>query len=79
LLVDQGLTTQPEFALWFEGVGWNIENRGVDPDIEVEYAPHDYAAGRDPQLERAVVELAKQIARQPRKVSFEPNPSRRRA
>ncbi|MGO9607132.1 MAG: S41 family peptidase [Candidatus Binataceae bacterium] len=78
LLVDHGLTTQPEFALWFEGIGWGIENRGVDPDIEVEYAPHDYAAGRDPQLERAVSELMKALPGPPSVPKFAPRPSRRR-
>jgi len=58
-LVDGTTTTQPEFAHWFEDVGFAIENYGTDPDIEVEIAPHDYAAGQDPQLERAVAELAK--------------------
>ncbi len=77
LLADQGLTTQPEFALWFEGAGWGIENHGVDPDIEVEYAPHDYAAGGDPQLERAVAELMKQLQPHPVAPKFEPRPSRR--
>ena len=27
---------------------------GVDPDVEVTIAPHDWAAGRDPQLDAAV-------------------------
>jgi tricorn protease len=31
-----------------------VENHGVDPDVEVTIAPHDWAAGRDPQLEAAV-------------------------
>jgi tricorn protease len=78
LLVDQGMTTQPEFALWFEGVGWGIENHGVEPDIEVEFTPHDYAAGRDPQLERGLEELIKQLGDQPRVPSFEARPSRLR-
>jgi tricorn protease len=26
----------------------------VDPDVEVTIAPHDWAAGRDPQLDTAV-------------------------
>jgi len=26
----------------------------VDPDIEVAYAPHDFAAGHDPQLAEGV-------------------------
>ena len=27
-----------------------MENYGVDPDIEIPIPPHDWAAGRDPQL-----------------------------
>ncbi len=57
-LVDGGMTTQPEYSFWFKDAGWNIENYGTDPDIEVEYRPQDYAAGRDPQLERALAEIA---------------------
>ncbi len=53
-LVDGSVTTQPEYAFWFEDVGWGVENRGTDPDEEVLYYPQDYAAGRDPQLERAI-------------------------
>lgn len=65
LLADGGLTTQPEFAFWFEGQGWAVENYGVTPDIEVEYPPHDYRARRDPQLERAVVELMTNSGKKP--------------
>jgi tricorn protease len=53
-LVDGSVTTQPEYAFWFEDVGWAVENRGTDPDEEVLFRPQDYAAGRDPQLERAI-------------------------
>lgn len=42
--------TQPKYACWFDGPGFGIENYGVDPDVEVPIAPHDWAAGRDPQL-----------------------------
>ena len=41
-------------ASWFAWVGWAVENHGVDPDVEVTIAPHDWAAGRDPQLDTAV-------------------------
>jgi C-terminal processing protease CtpA/Prc len=42
------------------GGGWRLENRGTDPDIEVNNAPQDYAQERDPQLLRAIeVALAK--------------------
>ncbi|MGF2214014.1 S41 family peptidase, partial [Streptomyces albidoflavus] len=53
-LVDGTVVTQPKYAFWLEGQGWDVENHGVDPDIEVVHAPHDYAAGRDPQLDEAV-------------------------
>ncbi len=60
-LVDGTLTTQPEFGTWFTDVGYAVENYGTDPDIEVVIRPQDYAAGRDPQLERGMQELAKLI------------------
>jgi tricorn protease len=53
-LVDGTSVTQPRYALWFEGTGWGIENHGVDPDVEVDITPQDWAADRDPQLETAV-------------------------
>jgi len=53
-LVDGTLVAQPKYAWWFAGVGWAVENHGVDPDVEVTIAPHDWAAGRDPQLDTAV-------------------------
>jgi tricorn protease len=54
-LVDGTLVTQPGYAFWFEdGAGWAVENYGVAPDVEVAITPHDWAAGRDPQLEKAI-------------------------
>jgi tricorn protease len=64
-LVDGTVTTQPEFAFWFEDVGLGVENYGTDPDIEVEIKPQDHAAGRDPQLERALKEIQKQLVKRP--------------
>lgn len=53
-LVDGTAVTQPKYAIWLEGYGWGVENHGVDPDVEVVVTPQDHAAGRDPQLDRAV-------------------------
>jgi tricorn protease len=53
-LVDGTLVTQPRYATWLQGPGWGVENRGVDPDIEVPTTPQDYAANRDPQLDTAI-------------------------
>lgn len=64
-LVDGTTTTQPTSANWFKDVGWNLENYGTDPNIEVEIAPQDYVNGRDPQLERAIEEGLKQLQTYP--------------
>ncbi len=64
-LVDGTVTTQPEFSFWFSDVGWRVENYGTDPDIEVDIAPQDYRAGRDPQLDRAVSEALRLLAETP--------------
>jgi len=64
-LVDGTLTTQPEYSFWFFDVGWGVENYGTDPDIEVDYPPQDYVAGRDPQLERSVTEVLALLESQP--------------
>jgi tricorn protease len=52
--VDGTEITAPRYATWLDGFGWAVENRGVDPDVEVIMSPDDRAAGRDPQLETAV-------------------------
>jgi tricorn protease len=67
-LVDGTVTTQPEFSFWFEDVGWNVENYGTDPDIEVDITPQDYRAGADPQLARAIDEAQRLLQQAPRKL-----------
>jgi tricorn protease len=54
VLVDGTMLTQPKLSFWFDTVGWGVENYGVDPDIEIPIPPHDWAAGRDPQLAEAI-------------------------
>ncbi|MGF9649050.1 S41 family peptidase [Pseudarthrobacter oxydans] len=65
-LADGTGVTQPRYATWFGGgVGWSVENYGVDPDIEVTYPPHAYAAGRDPQLEYGIGALKEMVQELP--------------
>ena len=64
-LVDGTRMTVPRFAYWFSEYGWNVENYGVDPDIEVFISPDDWAAGRDPQLETAVRLTLEALAARP--------------
>lgn len=62
-LVDGTVITEPEYSFWFKDVGWNVENYGTDPDIEVDITPQDYSAGRDSQLARALAEALQQLER----------------
>ncbi len=74
-LVDGTTVTQPRYAFWFYGAGWDIENHGVDPDIEVDMAPQDWAAGRDPQLDHAISMVLDALRNEPAAVP--PDPSTR--
>lgn len=56
LLVDGTFTSQPGASFYFNDVGYAVENYGTDPTIAVPYTPDDWAAGRDPQLARAIAE-----------------------
>lgn len=67
-LVDGSVTTQPEFAFWFNDVGWGVENYGTDPDIEVEIRPQDHAAGVDTQLDRGIAEILKILKKNPPRI-----------
>jgi tricorn protease len=76
-LVDGGYTTQPEYSSWFPDVGWNVENYGSEPTIEVEVAPQDYLNGRDPQLERGISEALRILEETPARLpDFGPKPRR---
>ena len=71
-LVDGGTIFVPLSGLASAKGQWVIEGHGVDPDIDVENDPKDVLAGHDPQLERAVAEVMKQL--QGRTVKLPPMP-----
>ncbi|MEW2612037.1 S41 family peptidase [Streptomyces sp. NPDC047880] len=56
-LGDGTVITVPMNAAWFDAYGWSVENKGVDPDLDVLRTPLDWAEGRHAQLTDAV-ELA---------------------
>jgi len=72
-LVDGTGITVPQYAFSFVDYGWDVENRGVDPDVEVLNTPDDWAAGRDSQLETAVQLALEALDEQPPPVP--PNPA----
>ena len=53
-LLDGGFVTAPRVAIYGLQGEWEVENRGIAPDIEVENDPASVAAGHDRQLEKAV-------------------------
>jgi tricorn protease len=54
-LMDGGFITAPRWGVYNpEKSEFDVENQGIAPDIEVEFDPHAWREGRDPQLERAV-------------------------
>ena len=62
--MDGAFITAPNLAIWTEE-GFIVENVGVPPDIEVEQTPAEVIAGRDPQLEKAIAEVMKQLGANP--------------
>jgi tricorn protease len=64
-LIDGGVVNVPEFGFASATGEWIIEGHGVDPDIEVENDPRAVIEGHDPQLERAVDEVLKQLKEKP--------------
>ena len=53
-LVDGGSVTAPRWGLYSAEGKWEVENKGVAPDVEVEQDPALVRQGHDPQLEKAV-------------------------
>ncbi len=59
-------------ALYGTDGKWDVENYGVAPDIEIEFDPAAWRAGRDPQLEKAVEVLLAEIKKNPLKPTPRP-------
>jgi tricorn protease len=72
--IDGGGITAPGLAFYDLSGKWAVENEGVAPDIEVEYAVADVIKGHDPQLERAVAEAMRLLNQNPVKRVPRPTP-----
>jgi tricorn protease len=64
-LMDGGGVTAPDAAIYGLNGEWEVENHGVAPDIEIEFDPAAWRAGRDPQLEKAVEVLMEDLKNNP--------------
>jgi tricorn protease len=78
-LVDGTRITIPQLAFSFDQLGWGVENYGVDPDVEVDITPDDWAQGRDPQLEAAVGLALEALDKQPATSPPDPRTGPRKA
>jgi tricorn protease len=71
-LMDGGSLTAPNFAFRNLAGEFDVENKGVAPDVEVKMDPAQVSQGRDPQLEKAIAVALEELAKNPRKKPAEP-------
>jgi tricorn protease len=64
-LLDGGHISVPQHSTLSKEGRYVIEGEGVSPDIEVDTDPASEIVGRDPQLDRAIDEVLKQLAKDP--------------
>jgi tricorn protease len=64
-LMDGGVVTAPNAAIWNPNGQFDVENRGVTPDIEVPLDPAAVRQGHDPQLERAIQVVMEELQKNP--------------
>jgi len=69
--IDGGVVTAPNVAYYNEN-GFRIENEGVAPDVDVEQLPELVIKGHDPQLEKAIEIVMKQLKENPPKTMTTP-------
>jgi len=69
--IDGGSVTAPNVAFYTEN-GFRVENEGVAPDIEVEQWPELVIKGHDPQLEKAIEIVLRELKAKPSKTIKRP-------
>jgi tricorn protease len=65
VLMDGGHVTSPSVAFFSPKGAWEVENHGVDPDVDVEQDPKAVSEGHDPQLEAAVAIALRDLTAHP--------------
>jgi tricorn protease len=73
-LMDGGFVTAPRFGIFSKDREWIIENEGVHPDVEVEMTPKKVINGEDPQLQKAVEVIMKQLEDKEKEEVKKPDP-----
>jgi tricorn protease len=75
-LIDGGLALVPWYRFFDADGNWNVENKGVSPDIPIKLDPLATNDGRDTQLQGAIAEVMRMLATNPpaRKLAPPPPP-----
>jgi tricorn protease len=64
-LIDGGGVTSPRWALYGLEGEWEVENAGIQPDVDVDLDPAAVRRGHDPQLEKAVEVVLRLLTEHP--------------
>jgi len=64
-LMDGGIVSTPSRGFYTPQGDWEVENRGIPPDIEVDFDPQAVRQGHDPQLEKTVAVLLADLEKRP--------------
>jgi tricorn protease len=64
-LLDNGYVMAPRYAIFGLHGDWEVENRGIPPDVEVDLLPREVADGHDKQLEMGVQMILDQLKTNP--------------
>lgn len=61
--IDGGAINSPDDAFYNPWTGkWDVENHGVDPDMDVELDPYQWRLGHDSQLDKGIAVLNQKLA-----------------
>ncbi len=71
-LMDGGYVTMPSTGMWSLNGKYDVENYGVDPDIEIDNRPDLVVKGHDPQLEKAIENVIQKIKEEPKTLPKKP-------
>ena len=71
-LIDGGFTGTPDLAFYTPESKWEVENHGVDPDVDVEFDPAQWRLGHDAQLDKAVQVVLELLKKNPPHVGKRP-------
>jgi len=71
-LMDGGYVIVPQSGSYNLDGEWWMENEGVTPDIILDTSPIDQVKGKDPQLDKAIDLILKNIKEKPFKLAAPP-------